>query len=148
MNKTNKNETTEQNQEFLAKKSISITEAAYIHGVTRQAIYVAVKGKKIKAEKEGRFWTIDLDDLEEYRRNRYSRTKSTFDGVLLFDNSKGFYSINQVAKMLDVPAQKIYYATRIGALKSSRKGAAWVVHIDDVKEYQEGFQKEKDQGAR
>jgi excisionase family DNA binding protein len=120
-------------------KVVSITEAARINGVTRQAIYVAIKQNKLRARKDSTRWTIDLNDLEEYRQNKYSRTKSTFDGELLFDNDKGFYSVNQVAQMLGVPAQKIYYATRIGVLKASRRGAAWVIHIDDVKEYQEKY---------
>lgn len=126
-------------QQSSNKRVVSITEAARINNVTRQAIYVAIKQKKLKAYKDSTRWTIDLDDLEEYRHQKYSRTKSTFNGELLFDNQKGFYSINQVAKMLGVPAQKIYYATRIGMLKASRKGAAWVVHMDDVKEYQEKY---------
>jgi excisionase family DNA binding protein len=62
-----------------------------------------------------------------------------FNGELLFDNHKGFYSVNQVAKMLNVPAQKIYYATRVGLMKAVRKGAAWVIHISDVKQYQETY---------
>lgn len=121
------------------KRVVSITEAARINNVTRQAIYVAIKQKKLRAQKDATRWTIDLDDLEEYRRQKYSRTKSTYDGELLFDNQKGFYSVNQVAKMLGVPAQKIYYATRIGVLRASRKGAAWVIHMSDVKEYQEKY---------
>lgn len=121
------------------KKVVSITEAARINGVTRQAIYVAIKQNKLKARKDSTRWTIDLDDLEEYRNNKYSRSKSTYEGDLLFDNDKGYYSVNQVAKMLGVPAQKIYYATRIGMLKAIRKGAAWVIHKDDVKEYQEKY---------
>ena len=127
------------NAQSSQRKVVSITEAARINGVTRQAIYVAIKQNKLKARKDSTRWTIDLDDLEDYRQNKYSRTKSTFDGELLFDNEKGFYSVNQVAKMLGVPAQKIYYATRIGVLKASRKGAAWVIHVDDVKEYQEKY---------
>lgn len=121
------------------KKVVSITEAAKINNVTRQAIYVAIKQKKLKAYKDTTRWTIRLEDLEEYRRQKYSRAKSTFEGELLFDNERGYYSVNQVAKMLGVPAQKIYYATRIGLLKASRKGAAWVIHIDDVKEYKENY---------
>jgi len=39
--------------------------------------------------------------------------------------------------MLNVPAQKIYYATRVGMLNAVRKGAAWVIHIDDIQEYRE-----------
>lgn len=119
------------------KTVLSITEAAEMHDVTRQAIYVAIKLKKLKATKEDAHWTIHLHDLEEYRKHRYSRSKSIFNGELVFDNSKGFYSVNQVAKMLDVPAQKVYYATRAGKMKAHRKGSAWVIHVDDVKKYSE-----------
>jgi hypothetical protein len=127
------------------KKVVSITEAAKINNVTRQAIYVAIKQKKLKASKDATRWTIDLEDLENYRKQKYSRTKSMFNGELLFDNHKGFYSINQVAKMLNVPAQKIYYATRVGLMKAHRKGAAWVVHMNDVKLYQETYLSKKAQ---
>lgn len=125
------------------KKVVSITEAAKLNNVTRQAIYVAIKLNKLKATKETTRWTINLDDLEEYRRQKYSRSKSVFNGELLFDNQKGFFSVNQVAEMLEVPAQKIYYATRIGLLRAHRKGAAWVIHSDDVKEYQEKYMQKK-----
>lgn len=121
------------------KRVVSITEAAKINNVTRQAIYVAIKQRKLKASKDTTRWTIDLKDLEEYRRQKYSRTKSVFNGELLFDNTKGYYSVNQVAKMLNVPAQKIYYATRVGLLKAIRKGAAWVIHTNDLKSYQENY---------
>lgn len=124
-------------------KLVSITEAAKLNKVTRQAIYVAIKLNKLKARKETTRWTIHLDDLEAYRKQKYSRSKSVFNGELLFDNSKGYYSVNQVAKMLSVPAQKIYYATRIGLLKAHRKGAAWVVHENDVREYAESNLKKK-----
>jgi excisionase family DNA binding protein len=125
------------------KRVVSITEAARLNNVTRQAIYVAIKQKKLRAYKDSTRWTIDLDDLEDYRKQKYSRAKSLFNGELLFDNDKGFHSINQVAKLLGVPAQKIYYATRIGMLKASRRGAAWVVHTEDMKEYQEKYLSKK-----
>lgn len=121
------------------KKVVTITEAARINNVTRQAVYVAIKQKKLKASKDSTRWTINLDDLDNYRNQKYSRTKSMFDGELLFDNQKGFHSVNQVAKILGVPAQKIYYATRVGLLKAIRKGAAWVIHSNDVKAYQENY---------
>jgi excisionase family DNA binding protein len=125
------------------KQHVSITEAARLNKVTRQAIYVAIKLNKLKAKKETTRWTIHLDDLEEYRKQKYSRSKSMFNGELLFDNGQGYYSVNQVAEMLNVPAQKIYYATRIGMLKASRKGAAWVIHSDDVKGYKADYIEKK-----
>ncbi len=134
-----------QNSKTEEKKVVSITEAAKINDVTRQAIYVAIKLNKLKAKKETTRWTIDLADLEEYRLQKYSRKKSVYEGGLLFDNDKGYYSVNQVAEMLSVPAQKIYYATRIGLLKAHRRGAAWVIHTDDMKEYQEKYIEKKNQ---
>lgn len=116
-------------------KLVTISEAARLNNVTRQAIYVAIKLNKLKAKKETTRWTIHLDDLEEYRKHKYSRAKSMFNGELLFDNNKGYFSVNQAARMLSVPAQKIYYATRIGALKAHRKGAAWVINVEDLREY-------------
>src|ERR1700733_15280082 len=120
------------------RKVVSITEAAKINKVTRQAIYVAIKQNKLRATKKTR-WEIDMQDLEEYRKNKYSRTKSIFGGELLFDNERGYFSVNQVAKMLEVPAQKIYYATRTGMIKGARKGAAWVIHSEEVKRYREEY---------
>lgn len=125
------------NSDNKSKKVVTITEAAELHDVTRQAIYVAIKLKKLKATKKTSRWMIDVEDLESYRRERYSRSKSTYNGELLFDNKKGFYSINQVAQILKVPAQKIYYATRVGQMKAQRRGVAWVIHASDVDSYKQ-----------
>ena len=121
------------------KRFVTLSEAAKMNNVTRQAIYVAIKQKKLRAYKNPTRWVIEIEDLDHYKRLRYSRSKSMLDGELVFDNNKGFYSIQQASKMLDVPYQKIYYATRIGLLKASRKGSAWVVHLDDLKKYQESY---------
>jgi len=121
------------------KKFVTLSEAAKINDVTRQAIYVAIKQKKLRAYKNPTRWIIDIEDLDRYRKLKYSRTKSMHNGELIFDNKKGFYSIQQASKMLNVPYQKIYYATRIGLLKATRKGSAWVVHVDDLKKYQESY---------
>jgi hypothetical protein len=47
--------------------------------------------------------------------------------------------------MLGVPAQKIYYATRVGLMKATRKGAAWVIHMNEVKHYQENYLNKRDE---
>ena len=125
------------------KKYVSITEAAEINNVTRQAIYVAIKLNKLKAKKETSRWTIELEDLATYRTQKYSRTKSVFNGELLFDNQKGYFSVKQVAEMLGVPVQKVYYATRIGRMPAHRRGSAWVIHIDHVNNYRENHVEKK-----
>lgn len=125
------------------KKVLSITEAARLNDVTRQAIYVAIKLNKLKATKDTSRWMIHVDDLMAYRAQKYSRAKSVYQGELLFDNSKGFYSVNQVARLLDVPAQKLYYATRAGYLKAIRRGSAWVIRDEDLQEYKKNHLNQK-----
>ena len=123
-------------------ENLTITEAAKKQSVTRQTVYVAVKTGRLKASKptpETRKWTITLADLEEYTKNEYSRAKSKYNGELTFNRSKGEYSVRQAAEILGMPAQKVYYATRIGILKASRKGAAWVIHIEDIQEFRERY---------
>jgi len=121
------------------RKFVTLSEAAKINNVTRQAIYVAIKQKKLRAYKNPTRWIIDLDDLESYRKMKYSRARSLHNGELLFDHKKGFYSIQQTAKMLNIPYQKVYYATRIGLMKAVRKGSAWVIHIDEIRNYQDNY---------
>lgn len=130
-----------ENKNNNASHLVSITEAAKINNVTRQAIYVAIKQGKLKAHKDETTtrWMIDSRDLQKYRDEKYSRKKSMFNGELVFDNHKGFYSVNQTAEILGVPSQKIYYATRVGHLKATRKGAAWVIHTNDVNEYKKSY---------
>lgn len=125
------------------KKLVSITEAAKINKVTRQAIYVAIKLNKLKAQKDSARWTIHLDDLAEYRKHKYSRAKSIHNGELIFDNGRGYFSVNQVARMLGVPPQKVYYATRSGKMEATRKGAAWVIHEGQVEEYRNKYLNKK-----
>lgn len=127
---------------------VSITEAAEINEVTRQAIYVAIKLNKLKARKDNTRWEIDLKDLEEYRKHKYSRARSTYKGQLIYDAAKGFHSISQAAKMLGVPSQKIYYATRSGQMKATRKGTAWVVNTADIAAYKKEYLAKKKSSQR
>ncbi len=135
MTKKTKDKTNGESANETTSKFLSITEAARLNNVTRQAIYVAIKLNKLKATKQEARWAIHVDDLEEYRQNKYSRAKSMYQGELLFDNHQGYFSVNQVAELLGVPPQKIYYATRVGKLKAHRRGAAWVIHKEDVESY-------------
>lgn len=136
----NDNEGTSKHEVDEDKKTfVTLAEAAKINDVTCQAIYVAIKQKKLKAYKNPTRWIIAVEDLEHYRNMKYSRERSTFEGELLFDNKKGFYSIQQTAERLGVPYQKIYYATRIGLLKATRKGSAWVVHLDEINRYEREY---------
>ena len=117
--------------------TVSIQEAANLRKVTRQAIYVAIQLKRLKAFKESGHWRITLKDLADYENSLFSREFSTCNGELVFDASKGFISIDQAHKLIGVPKQKLYYATRKGILKASRKKKAWVINYFDLMAYKD-----------
>lgn len=117
------------------EKLLTITELAKSKNLSRQAIYLAIKKKNLPALKDGLTWLISTDEFKKYQSLKWNRSKSTYKGKLLFDNEKGTYSLRQVAKMLGVHEQKLYYATRMKYLKASRKGKAWIIDIKDLEEY-------------
>jgi hypothetical protein len=45
--------------------------------------------------------------------------------------------------MLGVPAQKLYYGVRMGILRATKKGAAWIIHIDDIQEFKAKYIRQK-----
>lgn len=108
---------------------LTVADAAEICSITAtfNSIRMAIKKKRLKASKD-------------YLR---SREKSMFEGELRFDNSKGFYSVVQVAKMLGFKKQKVYYALLEKYLKFIRKGGSLVIHIDDIKSYQQEYLSKK-----
>jgi len=52
-----------------------------------------------------------------------------------FDVYEEDYGICDCDELVDI------YATRIGLMKAIRKGAAWVIHVDDIREYERGYLK-------
>lgn len=116
---------------------VSVSEAARLKKVTRQAIYLAIRLKRLKAYKHNDQWKVFLLDLKEYDEKRFSRVyHSSINGEPIFDEKKGYFSVDKASKMINVPKQKLYYAIRTGMLKASRKKAAWVIHVSDLLEYQ------------
>lgn len=109
---------------------LTIKEAAEATGVTTHAISSAICRNRLKAQGfcNPHRWLIDPKQLEEYIKSKYSRGRS-----------KEEYSVKQAAKILGITEQKVYYAARIGRLKASRKGTAWVIRIEDIQEFQKKY---------
>lgn len=114
---------------------LSVSEAAKIQGVTRHAICAAIKSKNLRAIKETTRWAIDSADLIEFNKNKYSREKSQFRGEIIFDKEKGFYSIKQIANLLGLGYQVIYYNIKIGRIDAHQMGSAWVIHVSNAVDF-------------
>lgn len=115
---------------------VTVSQAAKIKNVTRQAVYLAIKLKRLKAYRHNDRWKVFLTDLKSYDDKRFSRVyHSTVNGKPVFDESKGIVSVERAAQLINVPRQKLYYAIRSGKLKATRKKAAWVVNVLDLFAY-------------
>jgi len=116
--------------------------AAYAH-VTRQAIFLAIKKKQLKAERNaigGRiYWFIKRSDLDEYRSTKYNREKRMLEGEHIISLEKDKWSVLHAAKAIahmlgrPYPAAHIYYLLRVGKLRGSKRGGMWVLSPTDIR---------------
>jgi len=110
-----------------------MTEAALFLNVTRQAICVAMKKGRIKGKMKNYRWSFHIDELKDYRKSKYDRTLSKDkEGNLILDPSKGIYSPHQIAKMYNLPANKVYYWIYSGKLKNKKVGCSYQINIKDI----------------
>ncbi len=117
------------------KKMMSISDIGKIFPITRQAIFVAIKNKRLKAKKHGGQWRVNRDDLDEYFNGKYDRKYSKINGELIYDPHKGEISVIQATKILGIGKAHIYHAIRTKKIGHIRKGTAYILDIDDVKNY-------------
>lgn len=117
--------------------SLTIAQAAEIHGTTRQALFVAIRNNKLKATKaDGFHWSVTIEDLKAYSEGRYSRKNLKHNGELVYPPDQGLISVAEASKILNILPHKIYYAIYKNRIKYTRNGCAYVIHVDDVKDYE------------
>lgn len=158
---TNQHDTSAQSKEIetepqltpsteLAEPLLTVSQSAKKNGVTRQAIFFAIKMKRLNAKKYNGTFLIAEKDLEEYTKTRYTRSKSRKNDELIFDKSKGFFSISEAAKFLNKNYNQIHYLVRMGVLKSHRQGSAIVIQDTEIYKYvdmiNKKFEKKEDVG--
>lgn len=133
---------------------VTLVEAAYYARVQRGALYLAVRLKKLKAYKVGKKWMVSLQDVDEYRLNKYNPQKRKVSGQLVYDFDKGFYSVEYTAKIIsDVfreyfPPSKVYYLIRLGEILVARKGKYLVISKDEIQRYIEKEHKRREEKDR
>lgn len=118
-------------------ETYTIQEIASAMGYTRIGIFKAIYEKRLKAQKHGSEWIVNIKDFDEYYKNRYDRKFSKFEGKPRFDKEQGQYSIIEASKIIGCPEQDLYYACRTGKMQSTRKGSSWVVQKDEIDKYKQ-----------
>lgn len=122
-------------------ETVTVLEAAKMLGVSTQAIYVATYKGRLFTERctKNRKVMIKVADLEAYKKSRRLRDNLKNDGELVFDQAKEIYSVTKTADFLEISESRIYREVNSGVLKAHKKGGFWVIHIDDIQNYQEKY---------
>jgi len=125
----------------------SLSEAADYARICRQAVFVAIRKGQLKAEK--RFvlnrrnrrlfqWIIKRSDLDEYRKNKYSREKRMVEGERLFDLERDRLSVLHAARILSealrcpYPTHRLYYLLRVGKARGFKRVGAWIIKKEEL----------------
>lgn len=148
---TTKNEIRSVNkQKKLPKKNddfLTVVQAAELYRVTRGSITMAIRAGRLRSQKRlikrHYIWYIHRDDLLKYKISRNDRKFSKYNGELIFDHTRGLYSVDDVSKILGLNTQRVYYAIRSGKIKTYRTGrkkSVIVIPIDDVKKFKSELQ--------
>lgn len=125
---------------------LTIAQLARAVRLCRQAIYIAIKLGKIKAEKREGKWRIKVADFVEYHKGRYSRTKTKYNGELVYDNDKGRYSVGQASKYTKIEVQRLYYLIHTKRIPYTMYNKAYILHVEDLdklKKLEKGNRKRK-----
>ena len=98
---------------------VSVTEAAQLLEIGRQAVFHAMKHGRIRAtaDANGMFW-IELDEVAAYEKSRWVRKETTrFNGKKVFDEESEYMSASEAGEVLGLKRQQMYYIVRRGLLR-------------------------------
>lgn len=125
---------------------LSVREITILLNCQRITIYSAIKKGRLKAIKRDNMIYITEENLKTYLLTKYSRDHSMFNGELLYDKTKGEYSIRNAAKEMGCTYNHVYYLITKGFLKFKKKGFSRVIMKEDIDEYMQKIQQSQNYG--
>lgn len=116
----------------------TIREAANLLGVTPQSIYLALKNKRIEAEKVNKCYKITLSALRKYQMSKHDRSLSKDEnGNFILNPKEGRFSPRQLATYFNVPYGRIYYLIERRKIKYSKYKAGYIILVEDFDKMKE-----------
>ena len=116
-------------------QTYSLSQTAEVEGLTRQGVYKAIKDGRLKACKINNKWFIDESDLIQYRKERYTKVHSKFNGEPLYQPEIGLIGVHHVCEMLGLKRQQVYYLVRCHRLSTIQRGKTLIFFKDNVMAY-------------
>jgi hypothetical protein len=134
----------------------TLAESAEYSHIGTTAILLAIKRGKLKAEKQQvgkRYrWFVTQADLDEYRKNKFSRERLLHKGRPIYDIDGGRLGTYHAAKVLSellgkpYPIENVYRAIKTGRMIATRCGFRWVIEKEEIfKVYEEVVNRDGEQ---
>ena len=125
----------EKETQIVPKRYLSLFECSEYLQITKVGVLSAIKLNKLKAGKVNGKWAIDQDEADDYKKRKYNRNYSYWDGKPLFDPKKGTYTIKIASETFGIKTQSLYYAIREREIPYERKGQAYILKEKDIMKY-------------
>ncbi len=115
-------------------------QASRIMQCTVQNVYAMISRRSLQAiRRDNRYYTTQAWIDDYYKHYRSKDYHSIYNGRRLFDEEKGIYSIQMVAKIMNTTGPTVLGWIRWGKLKSIRKGNYHVILQEDLELYMQTF---------
>jgi hypothetical protein len=118
-----------------------LEEAAKVQGTSATNLYSAIKRGTLLAYTNPltKKHKVSKEEIQRFMKSKNSTTHKIFKGELVFDKSKGEYSMHETVEMLGLDYMDIYYEINSPTcnIKYTQKGKYKVFHIDDIKAYEQ-----------
>lgn len=132
--------------------TITMKEAGEYLNLSKQAIYNAVKKKRLNPIKEkdddiknpkGFKYMFLQSDLDHYRETKFDRSVTTMDkeGRQIYCGQ--IISLPQASDLSNIPREHLYWAIREGKLKHKRYKLTYMLHKKDVLEYAKTYHRKE-----
>lgn len=121
------------------KKLLTIPESAEKANRTIASLHLAIKNETLLAEKDSKTKQMMIEEQEIERYVKGGLSNRRFKGELLYDKSKGEHTMEEVAEILKIDKQDLFYEIHSPTcnIKYSIKGKKYkIFRIDDIKAYQ------------
>lgn len=112
----------------------SVKDAAELVGLTTEALYIAIKKRKIKAFENENFrkickWSVDLDEVMKYKEGMTSKK--------IQDASEGgkYLTVKEASKIAKVTQLSVYKAIRENKVEAKKIDRVWMIERDSILKY-------------
>jgi hypothetical protein len=130
------------------KDYLTLEEAAQIQGTSSTNLYSAIKRGTLLAYTDPltKKHRVSKEEIQRFMKAKTSTAHRIFKGEMVFDKSKGEYSLHEITEMLGLDYMDIYYEINSPTcnIKYTQKGKYKVFHIDDIKAYEKLVKAKRD----